>query len=185
VASTPPAASIPAPPARRAAGAIGFALRFALLFALLTGLFEWSRGSEFERFVVEGLVLMPTASLINALPGPGPVETRERTLRSAGARLNVLRGCEGLECTLLLVAAMLAYPLGWRRRLWGLLLGVLLALALGVARLALLFVLLRDRPAVFEFTHAAIAPLLPVIVLGLYFLHYTGSRPVVAGAPPA
>jgi hypothetical protein len=42
-----------------------FGLTFVLLFAVFMGSFELSRGSAFERFVVEDLVLVPTVSAIN------------------------------------------------------------------------------------------------------------------------
>jgi hypothetical protein len=45
---------------------VAFALKFIVCFAVLFGAFEASRGTVFERFVVEDLILVPTAALINA-----------------------------------------------------------------------------------------------------------------------
>jgi hypothetical protein len=50
---------------KSAASPLGFALKFLLYFALLFGAFEASRGSAFERFAVEDLILKPTTALIN------------------------------------------------------------------------------------------------------------------------
>ena len=44
-----------------------FALKFAVFFAVLMGAFEASRGSGFERMVVEDFVLRPTVALIHAV----------------------------------------------------------------------------------------------------------------------
>ena len=49
------------------------------------GGFEASRGTGFERFVVEDLILVPTTALINAVSPGDPVELVERTLVSPGA----------------------------------------------------------------------------------------------------
>ena len=50
-----------------AATPLGFTVKFIVCFALLYGAFEASRGSAFERVVVENLILMPTTALINVV----------------------------------------------------------------------------------------------------------------------
>jgi exosortase family protein XrtM len=150
-----------------------FALTFVLVFGLLTSGFEASRGTAFERFVCETLIIGPTAALINVVTPQEHVRQVGRTLVSPdGSRLRVTRGCEGIEMFLLLTAAIVAFPAPLKRRARGLLLGSALAYGLSVARLMLLHYILRYRPTLWEELHGLILPLGPIVLLALYFLRW-------------
>lgn len=157
------------------ASPLRFGLTFLLLFALLAGAFEASRGSVFERFVVEGLILAPTVGLINAITPRDPVRLAGRTLVSGTTKLHVTRGCEGIELLLLLFAAIAAFPAYVMQRVRGLLFGSLLAYLLSIARLVALDFTLRYASGAWEAMHGLIMPLLPVIVMTLYFLRWSDS----------
>lgn len=175
------------PPQPARVAQLRFAAIFLVAFAVLMGAFEAARGSAFERFVVETVILRPTALLINAVTPAEHVQLVGRALVSPeGVSLRVTRGCEGVEMFLLLVAALAAFPASARRRLSGLLWGGLLAYALSVSRLATLYYVLCHDPTLWEALHGLILPLAPVILLALYFLHWTGSttRPALARAAP-
>ena len=156
------------------------ALRFALVagaaFAVLMGSFEACRGSAFERFVVEGLILAPTAHLIDLVWPADHVILVGRTFVSGPARLNVTRGCEGVEMFLMLSAAILAWPGDLRRRLTGLAVGFVLAYCLSVARLMALVYTLRNAPLAWESLHGLILPLTPVLIMAWYFFHWSAPR---------
>ena len=160
-----------------------FAIMFMLSFALLMGAFEASRGSAFERFVVEDLILLPTVHLINAVTPEEHAQLNGRTLSSPGSNLHVTRGCEGIEMFLLLIAAILAFPASIKRRLQGLLFGALLAYALSIARLMALHYILRYSPAAWEALHGLILPLGPIVLIALYFLRWSASSPIPAADP--
>jgi len=155
-----------------------FALAFLALATLLIGGFEALRGTVIERFLVETLILKPTTALIDVVTPAEHVQLVGRRLISArGPGLNVTRGCEGIELFLLLLAALLAFPANGRRRLQGLLWGSLLAYALSLTRLMLLHYTLSYRPALWEALHGLVLPLGPIVVLALYFLHWTAAAP--------
>jgi exosortase family protein XrtM len=156
-----------------AASPLAFALKFILYFALLCGAFEASRGSAFERFVVENMILVPTTALINAVT-PGEHATLVgRVISSPGANLNITRGCEGIEMFLLLVAGIGAFPASWKRRAQGLLFGSIVAYALSVARLMALHYILRYSPSAWEALHGLVLPLGPIIVMALFFMRWS------------
>ena len=153
-----------------------FALRFAVGFAILLGAFEASRGTAFERFLIERLILAPTTGLINVVTPGEHVELVGRTLVSPdGANLRVTRGCEGIEMFLLLIAAIGAFPTTAERKARGLLVGTVLAYVLSVARLMVLHYVLRYLPATWEALHGLVLPLGPVLLLSLYFLHWSAA----------
>ncbi len=159
-----------------------FALTFVLVFAVLMGGFEALRGSAFERVVVEDVILKPTVALINAVTPAEGVRLEGRILVSPdGANLRVIRGCEGIEMFVLLIAAIVAFPASPAMRLRGLLEGALLAYGLSVLRLMALHYVLRYSPTAWEALHGLVLPLGPLLLLGLYFLRWTAA----AGAAPA
>ncbi len=155
-----------------------FALRFLVTFAIVMGGFELSRGSAFERGIVEGLVVAPTAAVINILTPSEPVRVEGRSLVSSGARLTITRGCEGVETFALLISAVLAVPASLLRRTIGVLLGAALTYLLSVGRLVVLFDALRHHPAVWEAIHGLVAPLVPIVVVGLFFSRWLAASHV-------
>jgi exosortase family protein XrtM len=146
------------------------------------GSFEASRGTAFERFVVEDLILVPTASLINAVTPNEHVGLVGRAIVSPGANLRVTRGCEGVEMFLMLVAGILAFPATLRQRVQGLLLGSMLAYLLSVARLMALHYVLRYSPNAWEALHGLVLPLGPIILMALYFMSWSAAGS--AALPP-
>jgi len=151
----------------------GFALLFIIGFCVSFGAFEASRGSAFERFVVEDLILVPTTDLINIVTPNEHAQLNGRVIASPGSSLHVTRGCEGIEMFLLLVAAIMAFPATWKQRVQGLLLGCMLAYALSVTRLMALHYILRFSPRAWEALHGLVLPLGPIVLMALFFMRWS------------
>ena len=151
------------------------------------GAFEASRGSGFERFVVEDVILRPTAGLINLIFPTDHVELVGRTFVSGGARMRVTRGCEGVEMFLLLSAAIVAFPASLKHRLKGLSIGFVLAYILSLARLTALVYTLRHAPDAWEALHGLILPLAPsardCVVLFALVIHDCFAAADAASSP--
>ena len=158
-----------------------FALKFVIGFAILMGAFEAARGTAFERFVVEDVILLPTVKLIDAITPAEQVTLVGRSLVSPGATLHVTRGCEGVEMFLLLIAAILAFPASPRSRFRGLIFGSALAYMLSIARLMALHYVLRYSPGAWDVSHGLILPLAPIMMMALFFLRWSDSAVTVGG----
>lgn len=156
-----------------------FAVRFLVIFAALSGLVEAGRGGAAEQFFIEGLVLMPAASLINGLIPAEDVRIDGRALLSPRSTLRITRGCEGTELLLLVAAAIVAFGAPARASLRGLAAGVALTYAITLLRVVALHFALRYRPDAWESVHGTIAAVVPVFLLGGYFAHWsrTAARP--------
>ena len=152
-----------------------FALKFSAFFIILFTLFELARGSSFEKFLIEDIALEPTAALVNTLAPHEALSVQGRNLVSAGSTLHVTRGCEGVEMLLLLVAGIVAFPATARHRLRGLLTGLAMIYVLTLGRLIALHFTLRYSPEAWDLLHGLVLPLGPVLVVALYFLHWSGS----------
>jgi exosortase family protein XrtM len=146
--------------------------------------FEASRGTAFERFIVEGLILVPTTTLINVVTPNEHVELVGRTIGSPGAQLRVTRGCEGIEMFLMLVAGIMAFRASWKRRAQGLFFGLILAYGLSVARLMALHYILRYSPGAWEALHGLVLPLGPIVVMALFFMRWSASDSMTIDRAP-
>jgi exosortase family protein XrtM len=163
-----------------------FAFMFAGIFALQFAAFEASRGTSFENFIIDDLVLTPTAALVNRLAPAEAVRVDGRRLVTSGSALHITRGCEGVEMLLLLTAGILAFPSSIRHRIRGFCWGLIIVYALTVARLALLHFTLRYSPRAWDMLHGVVLPLGPVLLIGLYFLHWSSAdRGTAKAAGPA
>ncbi len=65
----------------------------------------------------------------------------------------IIDECSGVYEGVLLAAALLAFPTGWGRIALGFLIGLPLIYAMNLARIAMLLVVGRDYPHLFEFMH--------------------------------
>lgn len=156
------------------------ALAFALLFMALQAGWEAARGTWLERLWVHHLTVQAATQLIGALtPEVGAVAKGPR-IAAPGGGINVLFGCEGTDVVFMLTAALLVFPMPWRTRLTGWVAGLAWVLALNVVRIVGLFYAFRADAGLFDLLHTAAAPLLMVVLTGLFF-HLWLAR---GSAPP-
>jgi exosortase H (IPTLxxWG-CTERM-specific) len=67
--------------------------------------------------------------------------------------VSIESGCNGVEATLVLVAAMLAFPADWKHRARGIVIGAVAVQALNILRVVSLFYLGQWNRDVFEWAH--------------------------------
>lgn len=70
-----------------------------------------------------------------------------------GLGISIMPGCNAVEASMILIAAMLAFPAPWRHKLLGILAGVVAVQAVNTLRIVSLYCLLQWRQDVFEFAH--------------------------------
>ncbi len=99
-------------------------------------------------------------------------------------------GCNGVEATLVLVAAMMAFPATWRHRLAGILIGVAAVQMLNFVRVVTLFYLGQWNANVFEWAHLYVWQaliMLDVLIVWVVWVRFapTTMLPTTASAPAA
>lgn len=157
---------------------VTFAAMFFLLFAALYFAWSLARGTSIERFVIDYATVQPSVAIINAITPLENVTAQGHRLMSPRARLSVLNGCEGTECLLLLIAAVLAFRgASWRHKALGLLAGFALVYISNQLRIVALFYTFRFERGWFETLHGYLAPTLIVALSCLFFLWWA-SRAV-------
>ena len=117
---------------------------------------------------------------------PG-VTASGNVLRSAanGFAVSIEAGCNGVEATLVLVAAMLSFPAPWRKKLAGLAIGIVAVQSLNIVRVISLFYLGQWNYRVFEWAHLYVWQALIMLDVLIVWLVWVRTLPRAgAGAPP-
>lgn len=131
--------------------------RFAALFAaILLALFAAELARPIQQALVEpwtGFVARASAAMLRAFDRDVIASGDTIFSAASGFGIAIRAGCNGVEATLVLLAAMLAYPAPWRHRLLGFLAGALAVQALNFVRIASLFYLGQWNATAFEWAH--------------------------------
>ncbi len=109
-----------------------------------------------------------------------------KVIRSAsnGFAVSIEAGCNGVEATLVLLAAILAYPAPWRYKVLGFAIGVVAVQALNVVRVISLFYLGQWSFQVFEWAHLYVWQALIMLDVLVVWLVWVRRVPAMPGDPP-
>jgi len=132
---------------------IRFFILFLLLLAVLFGieLTPWA-----QRWFVEPwtAALAEIATSLVALFDSGvTVSGKVISSTTSSFAVSIEAGCNGVEATIVLIAAMLAFPAPWKHKLVGLAAGIVAVQGLNVVRVISLFYLGQWNYRVFEWAH--------------------------------
>ena len=168
---------------------IRFFLLFLVIQAVLFGgeLTPWAQ----TFFVVPWTTALARISTwLVALFDPNVV-TAGKVIRSTtnGFAVSIEAGCNGVEATIVLLAAMLAFPASWKRRLVGLAAGVFAVQGLNIVRVISLFYIGQWNAQVFEWAHLYVWQALIMLDVLIVWLIWVRTLPPPDGGggpvPPA
>ncbi len=164
---------------------------FVLFLVLLAALFalELTPWAQTHVVVPWTDVLARISTAIVTLFDPNVVASG-KVIRSTtnDFAVSIEAGCNGVEATIVLVAAMVAFPAPWRYRLAGLAIGFVAVQALNVVRIISLFYLGQWSYAVFEWAHLYVWQaliMLDVLVVWLLWVRRVPRAGDDALPPPA
>ena len=102
---------------------------------------------------------------------------------SNGFAVSIEAGCNGVEATIVLIAAILAFPASWKRKLIGLAAGIAAVQGLNIVRIISLFYLGQWNFNLFEWAHLYVWQAL--IMLDVLIVWLLWVRTLPRGAPVA
>jgi exosortase H (IPTLxxWG-CTERM-specific) len=132
-------------------------VRFFILFVVIqAALFGGELTPVAQQYFVEpwtSLLAQVSTSLVT-LFDPNVAATG-KVIRSTtnGFAVSIEAGCNGVEATIVLLAAMLAFPAPWKNKLVGLASGVIAVQGLNVIRVISLFYIGQWNARVFDWAH--------------------------------
>jgi len=161
---------------------LGFLLRFVILLVVFYLIVASHPVNDVVIVPFTGWIAQASGKVLNALGERVNVIGTE--IRASGFGVNIENGCNGVETALLLAAAVLAFPAGWRQRLFGFLLGFLAIQVVNVIRVVSLVWIGRHRPALFDSSHTVIWQSAVVLFGVLIFLFWASRQTRPAAAAP-
>lgn len=116
------------------------------------------------------------------MPFDDSVISYGRVLRDGvdGFAVSIESGCNGVEATIVLIAAVLAFPATWRQRLVVTVLGFLAIQVANLLRIISLFYLGQWNLEVFNWIHLYLWPvliMLDVLIVFIVYLRYVSAQP--------
>lgn len=158
-------------------------VRFVIIFALvLLSLFtlELLRPVQ-EHLIVPFTGYLATISAGIIMPFDSSVIAYGKILQfgKGGFAVSIEAGCNGVEATIVLIAAVLAFPAPWRARFIAILLGFIAIQALNIVRIISLFYLGRWNMDIFTWVHLYLWPaliMLDVLVVFIVYMRYLARR---------
>jgi len=125
----------------------GFAACIIVFYALYYS--SWFETNMKEPIL--GLQALAGGALLN-LFGYG-VNVADAAISGAGASVKIAGGCDGLEATALFLAAILVFPLPFKFKWPGLLIGFIILSIVNIVRIAGLYLTQKYLPEAFDFMH--------------------------------
>lgn len=157
--------------------------RFVVVFGLvLVGLFTLEMLNPVQEHLVvpfTSLLAKISASLIAPFDDTVIAYGKVLQFRDTGFAVSIEAGCNGVEATIVLIAAVLAFPANWRQRVAAIALGFLAIQVMNIARIITLFYLGDWDLDIFSWVHLYLWPaliMLDVLVVFILYLRYLGPR---------
>lgn len=101
-----------------------------------------------------------------------------------GFAVSIEAGCNGVEATIVLLAAMLAFPAPWKHKVTGLVVGVVAVQGLNVVRVISLFYLGQWDREWFEWAHLYVWQALIMLDVLIVWLVWVRTLPRTTGGGP-
>jgi exosortase H (IPTLxxWG-CTERM-specific) len=164
--------------------------RFITLFiVILVALFTIEMLNPVQEHVIVPFTsLLARISAAMILPFDSSVLAYGKVLqfKDTGFAVSIEAGCNGVEATIVLIAAVIAFPASWRARIAAIILGFLAIQVMNLARIISLFYLGNWNMEFFEWIHLYLWPaliMLDVLIVFIIYLRYISpERPAAASA---
>ena len=158
-------------------------LRFVMTFLLiLIALFTLEMLNPVQEHVITPFTsLLAHLSAVLILPFDNSVIAYGKVLqfKDSGFAVSIEAGCNGVEATIVLIAAICAFPASWRARLIAISLGFLAIQVLNIVRIISLFYLGNWNLEYFSWIHLYLWPaliMLDVLVVFIVYLRYLAKQ---------
>jgi exosortase H (IPTLxxWG-CTERM-specific) len=162
--------------------------RFVTIFiAVLAALFTLEMLAPVQQNVIVPFTsLLARISAAIILPFDNTVIAYGKVLqfKDSGFAVSIEAGCNGVEATIVLIAAVVAFPASWRARLVAIVLGFVAVQGLNLVRIVSLFYLGNWNMEFFTWIHLYLWPvliMLDVLIVFIVYLRYlSADRPAPA-----
>lgn len=157
--------------------------RFISIFLLiLVSLFTLEMLEPVQKHVIvpfTSLLAYLSAALILPFDETAIAYGKILQFKDTGFAVSIEAGCNGVEATIVLIAAIVAFPASWRDRILAIFLGFLAIQVMNLARIISLFYLGNWNMNYFEWIHLYLWPaliMLDVLIVFVVYLRYLSRK---------
>jgi len=151
---------------------IRFFVVFVLLF-LLGQLIYYVVNEYTGSVLIHRLDASVSCRVLNLVTPGEKVVAEGAVIRSGAFQLTIAKGCEGTEGVIILVAALLAFPMGLRGKIGGVLAGALVIYGSNLFRIVGLYYVLKYRPEFFDLAHIYAGQVFIIFIALMFFVFWT------------
>ena len=163
-------------------------IRFFILFLVIQAvLFGGELTAPAQQYFVipwTNLLASASAALVKGFDPNVLVTGKVLQSTTNGFAVSIEAGCNGVEATIVLIAAMLSFPAPWKNKLIGLAVGILAVQGLNVVRIISLFYLGQWDYEVFEFAHLYVWQALIMLDVLIVWLLWVRTLPKSPSSGP-
>ncbi len=149
-------------------------IRFLVLFVGLLALLNFGYflfgGTTVEEFVLTTLTAKPAYMIISLLTPSEQAVLNGTQLTSPYVNFEIVRGCEGMEGVLLMIAAMGAFSMAWSDKLKGIMLGIVFVYLFNLLRIVGLYYMMRYQLSGFYFAHLFVGQSITIVIVSVFFV---------------
>ena len=152
-----------------------------IFFILLLCLFTLEMQTVVQQTLIEPFTAaLASISAVLVLPFDDTVLAYGKILQfgPGGFAVSIEAGCNGVEATIVLIAAVLAFPASWRARATAIALGFIAVQAMNILRIISLFYLGNWNMEFFTWIHLYLWPaliMLDVLIVFILYLRYLSN----------
>lgn len=152
-----------------------FLVLFPIFFLILQGI-TYTVYSQIFPFVVETAHVDVATSIINVLDSGVHAVSKGNAITCKGWSITVARGCDGIDGIIIILSALLAFPMGFYRKIGGVSLGLLIMYCANLFRIVALFFILGYWPEMFDQSHLYGGQAFIIFVGSIFFLFWISNH---------
>jgi len=169
-------------------GGLGKRVRpFVLVFVVFVGAtwLHFLLRTQVASFLTRDVNARLAAALINlATPSAKVAAFGDAELGNGQTTVSIATGCDGIDAFLMLVGAVLVFPMPWRKKVKGALLGSALLFVVNLLRIVALWYCLRYWPSFFDTLHLAVGQTVVIVAAVAFFAGWVGLFAGPESGPP-
>lgn len=159
---------------RRNRKEILFLVVFIGIYVAAQSLYYFSRPLNVPFFIQRTNTRLSSA-VINTITPKEATVSAGAAIKSGNVSMSVGWGCEGVEGIFMIVAALIAYPMRFKWKVYGALAGTGLIFSLNIIRLMALWYTFRYKPALFDIMHVYVGQTFIIFFAVLFFVMWINA----------
>lgn len=125
-----------------------------------------------QPFIINNLTAYPVFKIINFITPGENVRIENNTVITGSVSMNVKGGCEGTHGILILISALIAFPMSGKDKFYGIVFGTFIIYFFNLIRISGLYYILKYNPSLFDLMHMYIGQTITIFMGVIFFVSW-------------